>query len=93
MDGYSTIPVCVDYDIDGEIISEMPASLTKYRKAKPVYKDLPGWNKIDLDKIDKGYNNLPSELKGYVDFIETQVDCPIKIISVGPQRHETITRL
>ena len=92
LDGYSTIPVCVDYDIDGEIISEMPASLTKYRKAKPVYKDLPGWNKIDLDKIDKGYNNLPSELKGYVDFIETQVDCPIKIISVGPQRHETITR-
>ena len=92
LDGYSTIPVCVDYDIDGEIISEMPASLTKYRKAKPVYKDLPGWNKIDLDKIDKGYNNLPSELKRYVDFIETQVDCPIKIISVGPQRHETITR-
>ena len=92
LDGYSTIPVCVDYDIDGEIISEMPASLTKYRKAKPVYRDLPGWNKIDLDKIDKGYNNLPSELKRYVDFIETQVDCPIKIISVGPQRHETITR-
>ena len=92
LDGYSTIPVCVDYDIDGEIISEMPASLTKYRKAKPVYRDLPGWNKIDLDKIDKGYNNLPSELKRYVDFIETQVDCPIKIISVGPQRHETIIR-
>ncbi len=92
LDGYSTIPVCVDYDIDGEIISEMPASLTKYRKAKPVYKDLPGWNKIDLDKIDKGYNNLPSELKRYVDFIETQVDCHIKIISVGPQRHETIIR-
>ncbi len=92
LDGYSTIPVCVDYDIDGEIISEVPASLTKYRKAKPVYKNLPGWNKIDLDKIDKGYNNLPSELKGYVDFIETQVDCPIKIISVGPQRHETIIR-
>tara|TARA_S200000501_G_scaffold229340_1_gene215122 strand:- start:84 stop:1277 length:1194 start_codon:yes stop_codon:yes gene_type:complete len=92
LDGYSTIPVCIDYDIDGEIISEVPASLTKYRKAKPVYKNLPGWNKIDLDKIDKGYNNLPSELKGYVDFIETQVDCPIKIISVGPQRHETIIR-
>ncbi len=92
LDGYSTIPVCIDYDIDGEIISEIPASLTKYRKAKPVYKNLPGWNKIDLDKIDKGYNNLPSELKGYVDFIETQVDCPIKIISVGPQRHETIIR-
>ncbi len=92
LDGYSTIPVCIDYDIDGEIISEIPASLTKYRKAKPVYKNLPGWNKIDLDKIDKGYNNLPSELKGYVDYIETQVDCPIKIISVGPQRHETIIR-
>jgi len=92
LDGYSTIPVCVNYNIDGETISEMPASLTKYRKAKPVYKNLPGWDKIDLDKIDNGYESLPSELKNYVSFIEDQVECPIKIISVGPQRHETINR-
>lgn len=92
LDGYSTIPVCVNYNIDGKIISEMPASLTKYRKAKPVYKNLPGWDKIDLDKIAIGYDGLPPQLKKYVDFIETQVECPIKIISVGPQRHETIIR-
>ena len=90
--GYSDIPVCVNYNVDGDIISEMPASLTKYRSAKPVYKNLPGWNNLDLDKIDEGYDSFPYELKKYVDFIENEIECPIKIISVGPQRHETIIR-
>ncbi len=92
LDGLSTVPVCVNYNIDGKTISEIPASLTSYRKAKPIYENLPGWEKIDLDKINNGYESLPPQLKKYVDFIETEVGCPIKIISVGPQRHETITR-
>ena len=41
---------------------------------------------------DKGYDVLPQALKDYINFIEHEVDCPVKIVSVGPQRHETITR-
>ena len=92
LDGFTTIPVCVNYEIKGKTVSEIPASLTKYKNAKPVYKNLPGWDRIDLEKLDLGYDCLPSQLKEYVDFIESEIECPVKLISVGPQRHETILR-
>ena len=41
---------------------------------------------------EKGYNSLPEELKDYISFIENEVNCPVKIVSVGPQRHQTIIR-
>ena len=92
LSGFDKIKVCVEYNIDGNQIMEMPASLTQYRKARPVYKSLLGWPKLP-DKIwDKGFDFLPKPLKKYISFIEKHIACPVKIISVGPQRHETIIR-
>ena len=92
LNGFETIKVCVAYDVDGDHIIEMPASLTQYRKAKPIYTSLPGWSDLP-DKIwNKGFDALPKTLKEYIAFIENEVGCPVKIISVGPQRHETIIR-
>ena len=92
LSGLRSIKVCVSYDVNGENILEMPASLSQYRLAKPVYESLPGWDSLP-DKIwEKGFGALPETLKEYIKFVEDQIDCPVKIISVGPQRHETILR-
>ena len=92
LNGFNKLPVCVAYDVDGDQIKEMPASLTHYRKAQPIYEILPGWGDLSENIWDKGYDALPQTLKDYIDFIEREVDCPVKIVSVGPQRHETIIR-
>ena len=92
LSGFKTLPVCIAYDIDGVEKSEMPASLEEYRAAKPVYKNLPGWGDLP-DKIwEKGFESLPEAIKDYIKYIEKEVECPVKIVSVGPQRHETILR-
>ena len=92
LSGFESIKVCVSYDVNGENILEMPASLSQYRLAKPVYESLPGWDSLP-DKIwEKGFGALPETLKEYIKFVEDQIDCPVKLISVGPQRHETILR-
>ena len=92
LSGFESIKVCVSYDVNGNNILEMPASLSQYRLAKPVYESLSGWDNLP-DKIwEKGFNALPETLKEYIKFVEDQIDCPVKLISVGPQRHETILR-
>ena len=92
LSGFESIKVCVSYNVNGENLLEMPASLSQYRLAKPVYESLPGWNNLP-DKIwEERFVALPETLKEYIKFIEDQVDCPVKLISVGPQRHETILR-
>ena len=70
----------------------MPASLTEYRNAKPIYESLMGWADLPENIWDKGYDAMPQSLKDYISFIEREVNCPVKIVSVGPQRHETIIR-
>lgn len=92
LNGFDELPVCIAYDVDGKRITEMPASLTQYRNAKPIYETLPGWGTLPENIWDKGYDELPQTLKDYIAFIESEVDCPVKIVSVGPQRHETIIR-
>ena len=86
------IPICTSYKINDTETKEMPASLTHYRNAKPVYKKLVGWGNLPENVWDKGYDALPIEIKNYITFIENEVACPVKIVSVGPQRHETIIR-
>lgn len=70
----------------------MPASLSQFKTAEPVYEMLEGWGELTPDMINKGFNSLPITLQTYVQYIEDEVGCPISIISMGPQRHETIMR-
>jgi adenylosuccinate synthase len=92
LNGFDKLPICIAYDVRGKRIIEMPASLTEYRNAKPIYETLPGWGNFPENIWDKGYDAMPQTLKNYIAFIEREVDCPVKIVSVGPQRHETIIR-
>ena len=92
MNNFDKIKVCVGYEVNGEKVYEMPASLRKYRLAKPIYKSLPGWPDLPEKVWEKGFSALPQTLKNYVSYIESETGCPVKIVSVGPQRHETILR-
>ena len=83
------IPVCVGYDIDGEITTEFPVT-NLLEKAKPVYKVLPGWE-CDIRGIKK-YEDLPENCRKYVEFVEEQIGFPITIISNGPGREDIIYR-
>jgi adenylosuccinate synthase len=84
--------ICNSYKVDDREIYEMPASLRNYRNARPVYEKLKGWGDIPDNIWDKGFNKLPQEIKDYISFIEERIDCNVTIVSVGPQRHETIIR-
>jgi len=86
--GMPEIKVCVAYEIDGVEYKEMPASLTKIRKAKPIYKTFPGWKVSEIGT----YESLPAELKNYLEFIEKEIGVKISIVSLGAQREKTILR-
>ena len=92
LNGFEELSICVAYKIDGQRIMEMPASLNQFRKSTAVYETLPGWGELPSDILDNGYDMLPSTMREYIAFIEQAVECPVKIVSIGPQRHETILR-
>ncbi len=83
------IPVCVGYEIDGEVTTDFPVT-AKLEKAKPVLKTLPGW-KCDIRGI-KNYEELPENCRRYVEFIEEQIGYPITMVSNGPSREDIIYR-
>ena len=83
------IPVCVGYEIDGEVTTDFPTT-AKLEKAKPVLKNLPGWT-CDIRGIKK-YEDLPENCRKYVEFIEEQIGYPITMVSNGPGRDDIIYR-
>lgn len=83
------IPVCVGYEIDGEITIEFPTT-GKLEKANPVLKSLPGW-KSDIRGITK-YEELPENCRKYIEFVEEQIGFPITMVSNGPGRNDIIYR-
>lgn len=83
------IPVCVGYEIDGEVTTDFPVT-HKLEKAKPVLKTMPGW-KTDISGI-RNYEELPENCRKYVEFIEGQIGYPITMVSNGPGREDIIYR-
>nr|MCR4933838.1 adenylosuccinate synthase [Lachnospiraceae bacterium] len=81
------IPVCVGYEIDGEVTTDFPVTRL-LKKAKPVYETLPGW-KEDIRGI-KEYDKLPENCRKYIEFIEERIGYPITMISNGPAREDII---
>ena len=83
------IPVCVGYEVDGEVTEEFPVTW-KLEKAKPVLTTLPGW-KCEIRGIKK-YEDLPENCRKYVEFVEQHIGYPITMISNGPGRDDIIYR-
>lgn len=83
------IPVCVGYEIDGEVTTDFPVTY-KLEKAKPVLEKLPGW-KCDIRGIKK-YEDLPENCRKYIEFVEEHIGFPITMVSNGPSRDDIIYR-
>ena len=88
MNDFETIKVATAYKIGGEVVDHFPYEVTD--DLEPVYTEFPGW-KCDICKVRR-YEDFPQEFKNYVEFIEAVTGVPVKIISVGPDREETIVR-
>jgi adenylosuccinate synthase len=86
LDQFGIIRVCVEYELDGEVIETFPFEITD--GLKPIYVDLPGWH-TDLRSIITP-EDFPQELKNYIHFIEDETGVPVTIASVGPNRDQTI---
>lgn len=89
-----TVPVCTEYEIDGERTGRFPASIKKLERARPVYTELKGWKGWDDAEtaVREGYDALPREMRDYVAFIEERTGVPADIVSIGPDRDETFDR-
>ena len=88
LDQFETIKACVGYRIGGEEIDYFPYEITD--DVEPIYVELPGW-KTDMTKM-KSEGEFPKAFNDYLDFLEDQLNVPIKIVSVGPDRAQTIER-
>ena len=89
LSGFETIKVCTAYQYNDQLISHLPYSIEE-EYVQPVYQSFKGW-KQDLTKVSKE-NDLPKELMDYIEFLENELQVPIKIVSVGPDRTQTIIR-
>ncbi len=86
LDTFDTIKICTAYKVNGELTDQMPFDLTE--KVEPVYTEMKGWE-TDLTKFTSG-DKLPGELKEYIRFIEEETGVPISVVSVGPDREQTL---
>jgi len=86
LDQFEVIRVCVGYEQDGEVIESFPFEISE--RLKPIYVELPGW-KCDLTAITK-VEEFPDAFKNYIHFIEDETGIPVSIVSVGPNRDQTI---
>ena len=88
LDSFETIKACVAYKVNGEVIDYFPFDINE--GIEPVYVELPGWN-TDLTKM-KSEDEFPEEFNAYLTLLENELEVPIKIVSVGPDREQTIVR-
>ena len=87
LSGFKKIKICTAYQVDGVEIDYFPFDINS-NKVKPIYKELLGWDD-DLTRI-KNFSDLPKNFKSYISFLENMLEVPIEIVSVGPDRKQTI---
>lgn len=88
LDGFDTIKACVAYRINGEETSRFPFETNT--EIEPVYVEMKGWN-TDMTQM-QSESEFPKEFKDYIHFLEKELEVPIKIVSIGPDRAQTIIR-
>ncbi|MDR2895000.1 MAG: adenylosuccinate synthase [Alistipes sp.] len=88
LDGFETLKVCVGYEVSGERLDHFPFETNE--EITPIYKEFAGWQ-TPISDIRR-WEDLPGEFRAYVEFIERETGVPVAIISVGPDREETVIR-
>ncbi|MFQ5838311.1 MAG: adenylosuccinate synthase [Thermoplasmata archaeon] len=92
--GLNPVKVCVKYECDGQVLHHFPASMRVFASCRPVFEELEGWEDISEDTwreaVKAGYDELPSEMREYLDFLSKETGVPVGIVSVGPGRGATL---
>jgi adenylosuccinate synthase len=88
MDGMDTIKICTGYRLDGREIDTPPVGADRFEQCEPVFVEMPGWKASTVGA--KSYDDLPKGAQDYLRMVEELCECPIDIISTGPDRAETI---
>ncbi len=88
LNGLPEIKVCISYSLNGKKIDYFPARIEDVSNCKPVYKTFKGWT--TMNQSSAKFSDLPKEAQAYLRFIEKETDVPIRLVSIGPGRNETI---
>ena len=88
LDDFDTIKACVSYKVNGEVVDHFPFDISE--GVEPVYVEIPGW-KTPMSKM-QSEDEFPEEFNNYLSFLEEELGVPVKIVSVGPDREQTIVR-
>ncbi|WP_286072353.1 adenylosuccinate synthetase, partial [Duncaniella freteri] len=88
LDGFDEIKACTAYKIGGNLTTQFPYSIEE--DIEPVYTTLPGW-KTDMTGM-QSEEEFPTQFKDYIEFLEKELETPITIVSIGPDRKQTIER-
>jgi adenylosuccinate synthase len=86
--GIEELQVAVAYEWRGKRVDALPSSLIDFSECRPIYESLPGWTE-DVCGV-RNWSDLPANARGYVEFLSRQVGVPVSIVSVGPDRRQTI---
>lgn len=89
LSGLDSVKICVAYELDGKRIDTMPSTIPQFQRCKPVYIEMPGW-KEDVSGI-KSFDELPRAAKDYIHKIEELTSLKVAVLSVGPDRLQTVT--
>lgn len=89
--GFEKLKICNGYELDGQIVTDFPASLETLARCSPVYEDLNGWNEEEMNGVTK-FDELPENAKKYIYRIGQLTGVKVSIVSIGPKRDQTIIR-
>lgn len=89
MDDFESVKICTSYKVNGQEVAHVPYEMTE--EIEPVYTEFKGW-KTDMTSMTHE-NEFPEEFNAYIDFIEKETGVPVKVVSVGPNRAQTIDRM
>ena len=90
LSGMEKLKICVGYELDGKRVDHVPSCLSALERCKPIYEELPGWKEEIMDV--RNYDELPAAAKGYIRRIEELTGVEVAVVSVGPDRTQTINR-
>ena len=88
LDELDEVSVCVAYEVDGKVITNMPASTRRMESIKPIFERLPGWKQSTRNATN--FSELPKKAQDYLQFLEQKTGVEVGAVSVGPERNETM---
>lgn len=88
LDDLPSIKICTAYELDGRVIQTIPASATALGRVRPIFEELPGWQRPTTDV--RNFDDLPPQAQAFVRRVEMLFGCPVDLISVGPEREQAV---